>query len=92
MLPDIPFASAEDLQPGRVDHDVARNFGRGQPEREPRLAATHRSVVRHRELHTHQFHHGLEEPLGGPEAQVEDSLDDFYVRCIMGMRLRSVSG
>jgi len=47
VLANGPLASAEDLQPGGINHNVARRGVRtqGELQREARLATTHRRVM-----------------------------------------------
>lgn len=66
MLTHLPFAFAEDLQAGAVDHDVDRTFTSGDGERNTQLGGPlgQRRQVRYRQIDLHQIHQGASQLFG----------------------------
>ena len=95
MLPHVPFASAEDLQSGGVDHDVPRlNRGPGaELTLKVALPLAHGGVVWDGKVNIHQPHQRLQESQRGAQAQVEYRLDEQgALDCGVGVELRAPAG
>jgi hypothetical protein len=78
VLADGPLARPVHLQPCRVDDDVARLTGWNvaNPDIQRALTSAHRRVVRERKVNIHQAHDRFAKPLGRPQTETEDGLDE----------------
>ena len=76
VLAHLPFALAEDLQAGRVDHDMNRPLARatGNLHRKLRRPARHVGVVGHRKIEPIEAHQRLHQPFGRAVGQPKQRL------------------
>ena len=82
VLAHFPFPFTEDLQAGRVDHDVRQRLARPTRNLHRNLirAARHVRVLRYRKIQLPQAHQRLHQPFGGTVRQLEQGLGRLRVQ------------